>query len=317
MKRRSFFNMALLGVYTGIYSFPKYSHAQELLNDTARIEAGLTGIIADAEALGLLDASTEESALPSSNDYDEALIRTLHTIDRLESSTGVDSRRLLILDQLYAVLARLNAAVRTSSVDQKEEEAAPSFDSLRLEYERLFVSCTPRVDRKDTIRWYVSRIAQSNGQQHYRAVERKTGVPWYFIGVVHALEASFNFRGHLHNGDPLTRRTQQIPRGRPPVWNPPSDWESSATDAVAEFTEDDDWSIPQMLYRFEKYNGFGNRRKGINSPYLWSFSNHYSKGKYVRDGVFDPQAVSKQCGAAVLLKALVEAGHVKGLVSIQ
>jgi lysozyme family protein len=35
-----------------------------------------------------------------------------------------------------------------------------------------------------------------------------------------------------------------------------------------------------------------------------SFSNLYSKGKFVQDGHFDPNAVSKQCGAALMLKAV-------------
>jgi len=41
---------------------------------------------------------------------------------------------------------------------------------------------------------------------------------------------------------------------------------------------------------------------------LWSFSNHYTKGKYVKDGVFDPNAVSQQVGSALVLKRLVERG---------
>ena len=40
------------------------------------------------------------------------------------------------------------------------------------------------------------------------------------------------------------------------------------------------------------------------SPYLWSFSNHYARGKYVADGHFSATAVSQQCGAALLLKRL-------------
>ena len=40
------------------------------------------------------------------------------------------------------------------------------------------------------------------------------------------------------------------------------------------------------------------------SPYLWSFSEHYQRGKYATDGRFDANLVSKQCGAAVLLKQL-------------
>ena len=65
-----------------------------------------------------------------------------------------------------------------------------------------------------------------------------------------------------------------------------------------------------MLFRFEKYNGFGYRSHGIASPYLWSYSNQYTKGKYVRDGKWDANAVSLQCGAALLVKELVARGAV-------
>jgi lysozyme family protein len=43
---------------------------------------------------------------------------------------------------------------------------------------------------------------------------------------------------------------------------------------------------------------------------LWSFSNHYTKGKYVSDGKFDPEAVSQQVGSALVLKRLVDRGAV-------
>jgi lysozyme family protein len=60
-----------------------------------------------------------------------------------------------------------------------------------------------------------------------------------------------------------------------------------------------------MLYLLEGYNGFGYRRRGVPTPYLWSFSNIYESGKFVLDGKFDPNAVSKQCGAALMLKAVL------------
>jgi lysozyme family protein len=59
-----------------------------------------------------------------------------------------------------------------------------------------------------------------------------------------------------------------------------------------------------MLYLLEKYNGLGYRMRGVPTPYLWSFSNLYEKGKFVQDGRYDPEAVSKQCGAALMLKAV-------------
>jgi hypothetical protein len=69
-----------------------------------------------------------------------------------------------------------------------------------------------------------------------------------------------------------------------------------------------DWSLAGVLYRLEAYNGFGYRKHHpeVRTPYLWSFSQHYGAGKYVQDGVWSPTAVSQQCGAAVLLRGLVD-----------
>jgi lysozyme family protein len=43
----------------------------------------------------------------------------------------------------------------------------------------------------------------------------------------------------------------------------------------------------------------------VPSPYLCSFTDQYSRGKYVADGKYDAAAVSKQCGAAALMKQLL------------
>ena len=75
------------------------------------------------------------------------------------------------------------------------------------------------------------------------------------------------------------------------------------------FAGQSDWSLPRMLHRLEAYNGFGYRRSGRSSPYLWSFSNLFTSGKFVADGRFDPKAKSQQCGAAVMLKLLDLAGE--------
>ena len=66
------------------------------------------------------------------------------------------------------------------------------------------------------------------------------------------------------------------------------------------------WSLPFILQKLEGYNGYGYNGRGINTPYLWSDSNHYSKGKFVKDGVFDANAVSSQIGAGVILKRMEE-----------
>lgn len=186
------------------------------------------------------------------------------------------------------------------------------FSSLKAEYGRLFGSLQLRPQFAESADWHLAMMRRSRSR--YDAVGEVTAVPWHFIAVIHALESSFNFRAHLHNGDfPLTARTRQVPAGRPLKWLPPSDWESSAKDALRllGFTGQSDWSLERTLYRLEAYNGLGYRSLGVPTPYLWSFSNHYDRGKYVADGRFSATARSQQCGAAVMLKLLQDAGEIR------
>ena len=66
------------------------------------------------------------------------------------------------------------------------------------------------------------------------------------------------------------------------------------------------WILPLMLYKFEANNGFGYYNRGIASPYVWNYTNHYTKGYFVADGRFDPEAVNKTTGCAVLLRYLTD-----------
>jgi lysozyme family protein len=120
----------------------------------------------------------------------------------------------------------------------------------------------------------------------YDDVSESTGVPWYVIATIHYRESGNSFKCHLHNGDPLTKRTIQVPKGRPLVGDPPFTWQESAVDAIKmqKLDKITDWSIDNILERLERYNGYGYRNKGVPSPYLWSWSNAYKSGKYVADG---------------------------------
>jgi lysozyme family protein len=188
---------------------------------------------------------------------------------------------------------------------------ARDYASLKSEYGRMFRKLEIRPQFRESADWHLAMMRRSRGQ--YQRVEAATGVPWHFIAATHALEASFNFRAHLHNGDfPLSARTRQVPSGRPSVWLPPSDWDSSAKDALGllGYVGQTDWSLERTLYRLEAYNGLGYRRRGVPTPYLWSFSNHYDRGKFIADGRFSATARSQQCGAAVMLKLLQDAGEI-------
>jgi lysozyme family protein len=186
--------------------------------------------------------------------------------------------------------------------------AGKDFQSLAGEYRACFDVCQPAAEHEKTIRGYFDHLPKS--RDIYTSVGSGLGIPWYFVGLIHGMESGFNFGTHLHNGDPLSARTVHEPKGRPPGGTPPFTWSDSATDAlrVEGFANQADWTIPRVLWRLESYNGFGYRRHGLRTPYLWSFSNLYVSGKYVADGKFDPNAVSQQCGAGVVLKRLVGNG---------
>jgi lysozyme family protein len=190
---------------------------------------------------------------------------------------------------------------------------APSFESLRDEYAELWRTMQFDPGREAGFRRTAQRIIDN--RDRYLAVAQRTGVPWFWIGIVHNMEASLDFTKHLHNGDPLTRRTVQVPKGRPeasPAAGPrrPYTWEESAIDALLLKGLDKirDWSVERMAYEFERYNGWGYRHWHPNdlSPYLWSGTNHNDgRGKYVADGKWSESAPSEgQSGAMALLKML-------------
>lgn len=303
---------------------------------------------ADARRLPASILQMLGGALPTDPDdlYAAALPRLVALIDRASGTRrdgGLGERAGELLARVHGSEHRVPDALRLSGTDAGAtgELALPDIDAgtidfptappdipppdlpaaaprrstrfpdLAEEYANYFESATLREERRPMAEWHLAQLRRA--RPRYEAVAERTGVPWFFVGATHGLEASFNFRGHLHNGDfPLSARTRQVPAGRPAVWLPPSDWESSAVDAMRMmgFAGQSDWSLTRTLYRFEAYNGFGYRRLGVPTPYLWSFSSHYERGKFVADGRWNPAARSQQCGAAVMLKLLVDAGEV-------
>lgn len=140
----------------------------------------------------------------------------------------------------------------------------------------------------------------------YQAVESVTGVPWPFIAVTHQRESSQNWERSLAQGDPWGEVSTHVPAGRGPFGS----WEAAANDALVNCgpyaARNKDWSIGGMLAKLEQYNGVGYFNRGIPSPYIWSGTDQYSKGKYIRDGVFDPTEIDKQLGCAGLILAMTQ-----------
>lgn len=183
----------------------------------------------------------------------------------------------------------------------------PPKDTLLTEYRGLFSSMVLRSQWRDEVTRTVRRIAES--RQKYEEVAKALGgrIPWEWIGAIHNMESTGNFSTHLHNGDTLRRRTTHVPAGRPTAGNPPFTWEESAIDALTMkgLEKVGAWSVAEMLYQAERYNGWGYREwhPSVLSPYLWSGTKHYERGKYVEDGKWDGSFVSEQLGVAPILGA--------------
>lgn len=142
-------------------------------------------------------------------------------------------------------------------------------------------------------------------KSRYQGVERKTGIPWAVIAVIHERESSQDWRASLAQGDPWDRVSVHVPAGRGPFGS----WEAAAIDALVAcppfLARRTDWSIAQALTALEAYNGIGYAARGVPSPYLWSGTDQYRSGKYVRDGVYDPGKVDAQLGCAAIIMALM------------
>ncbi|WP_197423291.1 hypothetical protein [Bradyrhizobium valentinum] len=140
----------------------------------------------------------------------------------------------------------------------------------------------------------------------YEAVSARTGIPWPFIAVTHQRESSQSWSRSLAQGDPWDQVSTHVPKGRGPF----KSWEDAAYDALVNChpyaSRNKDWSIAGTLTKLEEYNGLGYAMKGIPSPYLWSGTDQYKSGKYVRDGVFDANTVDRQLGCAGLLMVIMQ-----------
>lgn len=160
-------------------------------------------------------------------------------------------------------------------------------DEERAKYVAKFLSFVPAVWAVRGAMSVLRRIEQY--RLLYGSVKQKTGIPIIVVGTIHYLEANNSFSMSIRDGSKLVGK----------------DWVDDAVSVLAPYSlVKGDWDVGVCLWMMERYNGFGYRRRGIETPYLWSGTDLYKKGKFVRDGVFDPNAVSKQVGGAVVMRML-------------
>jgi lysozyme family protein len=173
------------------------------------------------------------------------------------------------------------------------------------EYSYLYQSAILSPDKQPQLNEAIARITKN--KDVYSSAVEGTNIPWYAVGIIDEMECGCSEYYHIHNGDPLTGRTYNAPANRPEGGKPPFSKLESIQDWIhlKKWNTWQVWDINSLLFRFEANNGFGYRKYRVNTPYLWAGSNLYTSGKFIVDGQFSKAAVSKQIGAALLLKNLL------------
>jgi lysozyme family protein len=158
--------------------------------------------------------------------------------------------------------------------------------------------------RRSDFDFIAAKLDGAIAKARYQAVESKTGVPWFVVAVIHQRESSQDWAASLAQGDPWDTVSVHVPKGRGPF----TSWMEAAVDALVNCppyaARNKDWTVGGTLTVLEGYNGMGYANMGRPSPYIWAGTDQYSSGKYVRDGVYDPNAVDRQLGCAGLLMAM-------------
>lgn len=144
----------------------------------------------------------------------------------------------------------------------------------------------------------------------YVNMSSECGVPAVWLMAISERESGGKFTTYFGNGQPLHKRTTLVPKGRGPFRGLCA-WENGVLDAlqIMGMLGITDWTWPLMLFWGEKYNGFGPRKKGKKTGYLWAGSNLYSGGKYtetVRGSRWNSRMWDQQLGIVPVMKAIVK-----------
>lgn len=202
--------------------------------------------------------------------------------------------------------------VKDQEPKKEQEEVIPfvlkhaqSIDTSELfaEYENAYKNL--KIDKNNML--IINRAVLN--KKRYETVARAVHCPWFLVAVIHYRESTFDFKSCLHNGDLLPGPTINVPKGRGPFQS----WEDAAVDAlkINGVLNVKTWDLNHVFCFLEKYNGWGYRLySGKNttpknsSPYIYSATPYYEKGKYKHDGNFDPNLIDQQIGAMAFIKTL-------------
>ncbi len=180
-----------------------------------------------------------------------------------------------------------------------------TFAALAPEYTNLLAQMVINRDQEDELMARAKVILARANQEDYASVIAATGVPKLWAMASFERESSSDYRTSPAQGDRWDEVSIHVPRGLGPYRN----WAASAIAAYRIDRLDQvgagNWSWARGCFEGELFNGFGPRLHGRHTGYLWSWSNIYTGGKYIADGVWSAVAIDQQCGMIPLMVGLL------------
>ena len=170
------------------------------------------------------------------------------------------------------------------------EDPTYTIGQLRPEYLRRYAEATINANRLLQVntaldRGLVNRVI-------YEKLSVVSAIPWFVILALHMREGGNRLDRSIKDGHTID----------------PSTFFVDATKVLRSRALPDRWDSAGCLFMSETYNGFGPRHHGINTGYLWSFTDEYTMGKYNIDGHWDPTLVDEQPGVVTLFMVMVTRG---------
>lgn len=181
-----------------------------------------------------------------------------------------------------------------------------------------------RADRIAAFHATAVRLCEASAKARYQGVTDRLveagyqPVPWWFTAIVSEREYGGppHWDKQLGQGDVLDQVSHNEPKGRGPFLTHASDvtpghdaWTRCAIDALANCAPHaarwTAWTIGGILTLFEEYNGLGYAARGVPSAYVWSGTDIYVAGKFVRDHVYNAKFVDVQDGCAPILAMMM------------
>jgi lysozyme family protein len=161
------------------------------------------------------------------------------------------------------------------------------------------------------------RLCDPAAKARYQEIAKATGVPWFVVAVIHEREAGGppHWDKQLGQGDPLDRVSDNEPAGRGPFFDHPDDpplqdaFYRAALDALIDCAPHaarwTDWTPGGTMTILEEYNGLGYANMGVPSAYVWSGTDQYVSGKYIRDHVYRAGVKDVQEGCAPIIMQMM------------